>query len=179
LNTQTLRNIKLVLIGAALIFAGCVSSEETGAGDKAINPLQIFGSIDTVKEVNHSLKQKTDTSKRSAPIFKSNQDTLLASVVKKTKSTSRQKIKNEHSENPAFTVQIGAYSDASHALRVQKQAKAQFVYQPVYNRFIKSANMYRVSIGRYEDRKDALALCDSMKQKYPKEYEQCWINSIH
>jgi hypothetical protein len=180
--------VEFILLGLMMAFAGCVSSEETGAGDRAKNPVQILGSIDTARyEVNRNAAQrsKTDTAKlhyakqqRVAPKFKSNQDTVLASVVKKSKLLSRPRIKNERHEHPVFTVQIGAYSQASNALRIQKRARGQFTAQPVFNRFVKSSKMYQVSIGRYENRKDAFALCDTMKQKYPKEYNQCWVNSI-
>ena len=81
-------------------------------------------------------------------------------------------------EHPVFTVQVGAFGQVSNALRAQKKAKEHFAYQPVFNTFVKRAKLYRVSIGRYENRKDAFALYDSLKQKYPDEYKLCWINFI-
>jgi hypothetical protein len=58
------------------------------------------------------------------------------------------------------------------------KAKEYFASQPVFNTFIKRAKLYRVSIGRYENRGDAFSLCDSLKQKDPEEYRSCWINVI-
>jgi len=175
-----------------LTFVGCVSSEETGAGSRAKSPVQIFGPIDTTRRVvNRAIRQDTvsklkiDSVKntqvkkvRIAPRFRSRQDTVRASVVTKSKSLSHSLIKIIRPEHPVFTVQVGAFARVSNALRVQKKAKEHFANQPVFNIFVKRAKIYRVSIGRYENRKDAFALYDSIKQKYPDEYKLCWINFI-
>jgi len=184
--------IILFFISAALSLTGCVPSEETGAGNRAKSPVQIFGPIDTTHRVMHramnqdtTSKQKIDSVKiaqakklRVAPKFRSRQDTVRASVVTKSKSSSHPLIKIIRPEHPVFTVQVGAFGQVSNALRAQKKAKEHFVYQPVFNTFVKRAKLYRVSIGRYENRKDAFALYDSLKQKYPDEYKLCWINFI-
>jgi cell division septation protein DedD len=103
---------------------------------------------------------------------------VRASVIRKKKSFKRQYIKIERPEHPIYTVQIGAFTQASKALSTQKRAKEQFNYQPVFNKYIKKAKLYRVSIGRYENREDAFALADTMKEQYPDEYNKCWINFI-
>jgi hypothetical protein len=130
-------------------------------------------------------KQKVDSVKiaqgkkpRVAQKFRSWQDTVRASVVTKSKSASHPLIKIIRPEHPVFTVQVGAFGQVSNALRAQKKAKEHFAYQPVFNTFVKRAKLYRISIGRYENRKDAFALYDSLKQKYPGEYKLCWINFI-
>jgi cell division protein FtsN len=175
-----------------LLLAGCVPSEETGAGNRAKSPVQILGPIDTTHRVMHravlqdsTSKIKNDSAKiaqlkktRIAPKFKSRQDTVRASVVTRSKSSSHPFIKIVRPEHPMFTVQVGAFSQVSNALRAQKRAKEHFAYQPVFNTFVKRAKLYRVSIGRYENRNDAVALCDSLKQQYPRECRQCWINFI-
>lgn len=192
-KTNVLNKHFLIILFAVtiLMLVGCISSEETGAGSRAKSPVQIFGPIDTTRRaVNRAIKQDTVSKKidsvkntqvkkvRIAPRFRSRQDTVRASVVTKSKSLSHSLIKIVRPEHPVFTVQVGAFALVSNALRVQKKAKEHFANQPVFNIFIKSAKIYRVSIGRYENRKDALALYDSLKQKYPDEYKLCWINFI-
>jgi Sporulation related domain. len=170
---------------------GCVSSEETGAGNRAKSPVQIFGPIDTMHHVGgQDMKQDSmlnsknnsklfsDKSVRVAPKFKSKQDTVRASVIKKIKSSAHPHIIIERPEHPIYTVQIGAFAQASNALRTQKKAKERFTQQPVFNKYVKSAKLYRVSVGRYEDRKNAFALADTMKEHYSEEYNRCWINFI-
>ena len=170
---------------------GCVSSEETGTGDRAKSPVQIFGSIDTTHHVSgQDMKQDStlnsknnsklfsEKSSRVAPKFKSKQDTVQASVIKKIKSSAHPHIIIERPEHPIYTVQIGAFAYASNALRTQKRAKERFTHQPVFNKYVKSAKLYRVSVGRYEDRKNAFALADTMKEQYSEEYNRCWINFI-
>jgi len=181
-----------MVFGVVFVLAGCVPSEETGAGHRSQSPVQIFGPIDTThRVVRRPMKQDTvstrtmDTVKtallkktRVAPKFRSRQDTVRASMVTRSKLFAHQAIKVIRPEHPVYTIQVGAFGKVSNALRAQKKAKEHFAFQPVYNTFIKRAKLYRVSIGRYEDRKDAYALYDSLKQKYPDEYKLCWINFI-
>jgi len=174
-----------MFICVVMTLVGCISSEETGAGDRAKNPVQIFNTIDTThREVNRnaasqskydSTKLAAQTSLRVASKFKSKQDTVRAAIIKRSKPFSHTHVRIER---PVFSVQIGTFSQASNALRAQKRAKELFAYQPVFNHFIKSSNLYRVSIGKYEERENASALLDTMKQTYPKEYNKCWINLI-
>jgi septal ring-binding cell division protein DamX len=182
----------MALWGVLFSLIGCVSSEETGAGDRAKTPVQIFGPIDTTRhrvrrEVRSDTlaKPKIDSTKltaakkpRVAPKFKSRQDTVRASVVVKSKPSSLRRIKIERPEHPFYTVQIGAFGRVANALRAQKKAKERFIDQPVFNNYVKGAKVYRVSIGRYENRKEAFALSDTMKLKFSQEYRQCWINFI-
>lgn len=177
---------------AIFVFAGCISSEGTGGGDHARTPVQILGPIDTTRHFIHRVV-KQDTAKspnakikafptrnslKTAPKFKSKQDTLKASVVVKKKPAARVSLPIDRSGHAGFTVQIGAFSGASNALRAQKNAKSRFAKQPVFNKYIAKAKMYRVSIGKFEDRKDAFAFRDEMKKQFPKEYTQCWINFL-
>lgn len=189
---QRFLSVILFLIASVIVFASCVPSEETGAGNRAKSPVQIFGPIDTTHHIvrkamiqdttsrskNDSVKIAQEKKPRVAPKFKSRQDTVRASVVTRSKSSSHPLIKIIRPEHPVFTVQIGAFSQVSNALGAQKKAKEHFAYQPVFNIFVKHAKLYRVSIGRYENRRDAIALCDSLKQKNPDEYKLCWINFI-
>jgi hypothetical protein len=186
---QRFLTIILFFAGSVLMLVSCVPSEETGG---AKSPVQIFGPIDTTHRVMHKGMNQDTTSKlkndsvnialvkkpRVAPKFKSRQDTVRASVVTRSKSSSHPLIKIIRPEHPVFTVQVGAFGQVSNALRAQKKAKEHFAYQPVFNIYVKRAKLYRVSIGRYEERRDALALCDSLKQQYPGEYKLCWINFI-
>jgi hypothetical protein len=183
--------VNVLFLGIVLLLIGCVSSEETGAGNRAKSPVQIFGSIDTTHRAGGlDIKQDSllssknypnlllDKSPRVAPKFKSKQDTVRASMIKKMKSSAHPYIKIERPEHPIYTVQIGAFAQASNALRTQKKAKGRFTAQPVFNKYVKNAKLYRVSVGRYEDRKNAFALADTMKEQYFEEYNKCWINFI-
>jgi len=183
--------VSVLLLGMAFSLMGCVSSEETGAGNRARSPVQIFGSIDTMHHgggqdmkqdpalnSKNNLKLFSDKSVRVAPKFKSKQDTVQASVIKKMKSSAHPHIIIDHPEHPIYTVQIGAFAQASNALKTQKKAKERFTHQPVFNKYVKNARLYRVSVGRYEDRKNAFALADTMKEQYSKEYNKCWINFL-
>lgn len=182
----------ILLFGGALAaLTGCISSEESGAGNKARTPVQVFGPIDTTrhqagtdvqnggtKAPHDSVKLAAKKKGRVAPRFKSKQDTVRASLVVKSKSSPTARANIERPEHPVFTIQIGAFGRASNALRAQKKARVRFADQPVFNNYVKNAKLYRVSVGRYEDRQDAFALRDKIKRTFPQEYSQCWINYI-
>ncbi len=183
--------VSALFLGMVFSLIGCISSEETGAGNRAKSPVQIFGTIDTTYRVDgQNLKQDSlvnsknnsklfpKTSSRIAPKFKSKQDTVRAWMIKKIKSSTHLHIRIERPEHPIYTVQIGAFAQASNALRTQKKAKERFTHHPVFNKYVKSAKLYRVSVGRYKDRENAFALADTMKEHYLKDYNQCWINFI-
>lgn len=184
------RCILLLPAVTVFIFCGCVSSEETGAGDRAVSPVRVPGTMDTAhasidRNINMDTGNKlnnavdyTDPSLRIAPKLRTKQDTVRASMIRKKKPSVRPRITIERPEHPVYTVQIGAFAQASKALNTQKTAKDRFAHQPVFNKYIKNAKMYRVSIGRYENREDAFALADTMKLQYPDEYNKCWINFI-
>jgi cell division septation protein DedD len=190
-NQRFLQNILFFVI-ALFFLGGCVPSEETGSGNRAKSPVQIFGPIDTTHRVTHRTINQDTTSElkidsvkiaqqkkpRVAPKFRSRQDTVRASVITRSKSSAHSLVPIIRPEHPVFTVQVGAFNQVSNALRAQKKAKGRFAYQPVFNTFLKRAKLYRVSVGRYENRKDAIALQDSLQLKYPAEYKLCWINFI-
>lgn len=182
----------LVFASATASLIGCVSSEESGASNKARMPIRNLGPLDTThrvvlqearkdtikKSLADSIKLASKKAVRVAPRFRSKQDTVHASVIMKSKSLTHSRVKIERPEHPVFTIQIGAFGRASNALRAQRRAKERFSDQPVFNNYVKSVKLYRVSVGRYEDRQDAFALRERIKKTFPQEYSQCWINFI-
>ncbi len=181
--------IILLAFGFCLQNINCVSSEETGAGDRARSPVHTVKPVDTTRrfverKIITDTTQKIDAEnfggqkqERIPPKFKSKQDTIRASMVTKKKNIANL-IQIEIPENPFYTVQIGAFAQMSNALQAHKKAKERFTYQPVFNNYLEKANIYRVSVGRYEERKDAFSLRDTLKRLYPTDYYQCWINYI-
>lgn len=107
-----------------------------------------------------------------------NQDTVVASVTKQSKGAARSKAAADSGIARSYTVQIGAFTDPQHAVRAQRLAKEHFSDYPVFNQFEASLKLYRVSIGKFESRDDAAALLKAMTKLYPKDYAECWVNSI-
>jgi cell division septation protein DedD len=172
--------VSILFSVGSIFFTGCVSSGGSEGEAKALSPVKMEASSDTtLDELKPDIQDMQDGEQvKAAPGFTSMQDTLLASVVKKSKSSRGPKKMKENAESPVYTIQIGAYTRAANALRMQKRAKEQFASQPVYSEYDKVAQIYRVNIGRYRNREDVIALFDSIKQKFPEEYKQCWVNLI-
>jgi cell division septation protein DedD len=170
------------------LLAGCISSEGTGSGGgkSTEGPEKSVGPIDTSKSVAPaaaSAKTKSVASRDKRPERKTakltaKQDTVKASLVKKSKSPARPLPKIERPANPAFTVQIGAFIQPNNALRNQKTAKSRFPKYPVYSNFDSRSKFYRVSVGKFMTRSEALALRREILKRFSKEYPSCWVNYI-
>lgn len=183
-------NVRRIAVVAAFLsasfLAGCVSTEGTGStgGSSKEGPERSVEPIDTAKApvVSTAPVQKQagkTTTRRSSPStkFTAKQDTVKASLVRKSKPSFRLP-KIERPANPAFTVQIGAFLSPNNALRNQKAAKSRFSKHPVFSNFDRQSKFYRVSVGKFMTRQEALVLRKEILKKYPKEYAGCWVNYI-
>jgi len=162
-------------------FASCVSSEETGSGgSRAVVPQQTVVPIDTqairIRAEAKASREKTRPVKnRSGARFQSKQDTVKASLTKKSKQTVRAVVRPE---NPAYTIQIGSFSNAQNALRMQKATKERLGKQVVLNNFGAADKLYRVSVGKFDTRKEASSLRKELLEKFPMYFSGCWVNYI-
>jgi len=167
------------------LLTGCISSEGTSPGGKSKEgPQQSLGPIDTSRAraiPNVAVQKKatgTQTKRASRSTkFTAKQDTLKASLVRKTKPVQHPP-SIERPANPAFTVQIGAFQLPKNALRNQKLAKNRFPKYSVYSNYYSKSKYYRVSIGKFMTRSEASALRQQIMKKYPKDYSACWVNYI-
>ena len=185
--TRNARRFTVVVsILGASIFAGCVSTEGTGStgGSSKEGPERSMAPIDTARvpvvskaPVNKQAgKTITKRAARSTK-FTARQDTVKASLIRKSKP-SFQLPKIERPANPAFTVQVGAFLRPNNALRNQKIAKTRFPRNPVFSNFDRRSKFYRLSVGKFMTRKEALTFRKEILRKYPKEYAACWVNYI-
>lgn len=166
-----------IALVAALLLAGCVSSEEAGSGKKLATPVTTQDLSDSARARVNSLR-KADSLRAKRAGFTSQHDTLVASVMRTTKSGPRAIKPIERPVNPAYTVQVGAFARTAHALRAQKLAKDRFVDLPIFNTFESFDKLYRVRIGKFDTRLQADSLRKSMLKQYPNDYTDSWINYI-
>jgi hypothetical protein len=165
----------------ALMFllSACVSSEETGTGKRAEAPLSTQAGADSA-----SLLAQADSLARADSLrskrgrFTSKQDTVTASIVRRSKFSSRAIKPIQRPANPAYTVQIGAFARTKHALQAQKLAKERFTDLPIFNSFEPFDKLYRVSVGKFDTRFQADSLRKSMIKQFPQDYPDAWINYV-
>jgi len=169
--------IPAALLCACLLLGGCVSSEETGTGKKVGAPVQSQAVSNAERAKVDSLR-RLDSLRAKRAGFTSQHDTLVASVVKTSKSGSRAIKPIERPANPAYTVQIGAFARTAHALRAQKLAKDRFADFPIFNYFEPYDKLYRVRIGKFDTWKQADSLRKVMVKQFPSDYPDSWINYI-
>ncbi len=143
-------------------------------------PLALLACSTSEEAAQQSSRQAEADSlaRRRGTNFTTDQDTVVASVVKQSKTTTRSATSPEFDANVAYTVQIGAFVEPQNALRAQRVAKERFSEYPVFNQFEATLKLYRVSIGKFDSRDDALSLLKEMMKLYSREYMKCWINTI-
>lgn len=179
----------IITLAAALLHLHCVSSEESGAAAGRVRtPQRVRQTVrpvpaqQVVKPATDTVRVVADSSRASGivprtPTFATRQDTIQASAVRLPR-TSRLDAPIERPENPEYTIQLGAFFRADNALRAQKRARQQFSNQPIFNTYLPDIKLYRVSIGRFPNLKEAGIFLRSLKTSFPKEYSQCWINYV-
>jgi cell division septation protein DedD len=172
-----LKAISLILLAGALIFAGCVSSEEAGSGKKYGTPVETQDLSDAARARVDSLR-RADSLRAKRAGFTSQHDTLVASVMKTSKSGPRVIKPIERPADPAYTVQVGAFARTAYALRAQKLARERFAEHPIFNVFEPFDKLYRVRIGKFDTYKQADSLRKSMVKQFPDDYTDSWINYI-
>ena len=179
---QILRRIRVrfffsIALTVALVLAGCVSSEEAGSGKKLGTPVTTQDLSDAARARVDSLR-KADSLRAKRVGFTSQHDTLVASVMRTTKSGPRAIKPIERPVNPAYTVQVGAFARTSNALRAQKLAKDRYADLPIFNTFEPFDKLYRVQIGKFDTWLQADSLRRSMLKRHPNDYTGSWINYI-
>ena len=156
----------------ATIASACVSSEEAGSGKKVSEP----ESAQTPSGAQSDSLARLDSLRSKRGGFTSKQDTVLAAVVKKSRSGSRSIKPIERPANPAYTVQVGAFARTKYSLQAHKQAKERFPEFPIINYFEPYDKLYRVRVGKFDTRAQADSMRKAMVKQYPQDYSEAWIN---
>jgi cell division septation protein DedD len=177
LNLDAAKVFFTLLLVFVLTLCACVSSEETGTAKRVGAPVASQAISDSVRARVDSL-MRADSARAKRAGFTSQHDTLVASVVKTSKSSSRSIKPIERPTNPAYTVQVGAFARTDHALQAQKLARERCGDLPIFNFFEPYDKLYRVRIGKFDTRQQADSLKKWMKKQFPNEYTDSWINYI-
>jgi cell division septation protein DedD len=167
----------ILLAGFPLLLAACISSENTGTGKKIGAPVASQTVPDSVRVKVDSMMRADSLRARRAG-FTSQHDTLLASVVRTSKPGARAIKPIERPANAAYTVQIGAFARTDHALQAQKLAKDRFADIPIFNTFEAYDKLYRIRVGKFDERQQADSLRRWMTKQFPHEYSDSWVNYI-
>jgi cell division septation protein DedD len=171
-------------VAIASTVGGCISTEEMGGKTPGpqltVMPPDTFRAMEQSQPAAQAEPERPPETKKSLArqTFTTRRDTVVGSVVHKSKSPSNPPRKIERPANPAFTVQIGAFTKAPNALLFQKTAKERFADHPVFNNFNPDDKLYRVSVGKFDHRKEAAELRRELLNAFPKEYAECWVNYI-
>jgi cell division septation protein DedD len=165
------------LLMLVLTLFACISSEEAGTAKKVGAPVASQTISDSVRTKVDSLMQ-ADSARAKRAGFTSQHDTLVASVVKTSKSSARSIKSIERPANAAYTVQVGAFARTQHALQAQKLARERCGDLPIFNYFEPYDKLYRVRVGKFDTRQQADSLKKWMTKQFPNDYTGSWINYI-
>ncbi len=175
----------MLLLFLLAAFQACISSDESGGSrqDPVVRePAAAQSGAPSAQQPNASGLPQQDGQKQKAQArgskLTSKQDTVTASVTRSAKSPSRSSKNIKKPSNPAYTVQVGAFKKAQNALACQKRAKERFPRNSVHNNFDPGTKLYRVSVGKFTTRMEAVVLRREIMRKHSKDYAQAWVNYI-
>jgi cell division protein FtsN len=76
-----------------------------------------------------------------------------------------------------YAVQIGAYENDSNAQHAEQLIAVRFS-QPVRKYFDETTKLYKVSVGSFPTKDQALEFRKLLNEKYPGEYQDAWIVEV-
>jgi cell division protein FtsN len=76
-----------------------------------------------------------------------------------------------------YAVQIGAFDIDANAIRAEETIKGRFA-QPVRKTYDEMTKLYKVSIGSFSTKDEALEFRKTLNEKYPGEYNDAWIVEV-
>jgi cell division septation protein DedD len=76
-----------------------------------------------------------------------------------------------------YAVQIGAYENDTNAQHAEQLIRARFT-QPVRKYFDETTRLYKVSVGSFPTKDQALEFRKLLNEKYPGEYQDAWIVEV-
>jgi cell division septation protein DedD len=76
-----------------------------------------------------------------------------------------------------YGVQIGAYENDANAQHAEQLIRARFT-QPVRRYFDETTKLYKVSVGSFPTKDQALEFRKLLNEKYPGEYQDAWIVEV-
>ncbi len=165
-------------VGALLALGGCSAAEETASDQSDQKPMPTEGSPLGVFRPTQSATPDTIGRTGRAAQLTSKQDTLAASVVQFSRSSASPTSVSAGDFVTAFTIQIGAFADASNALTLLKKTKERVGEIPVLNRFEPRDRLYRVSIGLFETREGAIAFQQILIKTHGTDFKDSWVSQI-
>lgn len=161
------------------VFIGCIISENPGGHERSSTPINETAASETTRTLPNVPPATPPSIPPSSPSFQALHDTVRTAVIIEHSSKPIQTGEQSSDIRGVFyTIQVGAYNDASNALRCQRIAKERFPDQQVLNEYDETAKLYRVSIGQFPSRESATVFLQQLQRRFPQEYRQCWIKQV-
>jgi cell division septation protein DedD len=147
-----------VALALVLYIGGCTASEEAEQGEG----VEQEAPAPTQPEAKTTVKE----------------DTTEVKVVPPAKAEPKQEMKPAPTTPVAlYAVQIGAFESEANASRAEETIKARFTY-PVRKNFDETTKLYKVSVGSFSTKDQALEFRKMLSEKYPGEYMDAWIVEV-
>jgi cell division septation protein DedD len=145
-----MRNLLLTLVSLSLVsyWAGCKASEET--------------------EQEEGVGEETMMKK----------DTAEVKVVAPSKAEPESGTQPAASTAMVFAVQVGAFESAENANRMEQSAKSRFSTMQVRKFYDQVTKLYKVAVGSFLTKDEALEFRKNLGVKYPGEYNDAWIIEV-
>jgi cell division septation protein DedD len=141
-----------------LYVGGCTASEET--------------------EQEEGVKEEAPAPAQPATQTTMKKDTAEVKVVPPANVQPEQEMKPAPAPSVIlYAVQIGAFENEVNASRAEQTVKARFTH-PVRKYYDETTKLYKVSVGSFSTKDQALEFRKLLNEKYPGEYQDAWIVEI-
>ncbi len=156
------------------MWVGCSSTEESIDDEYLIESLQYDTTSVDISPAESDTKP-AEPSVSSSRQFSVKADTVdVQSKKKQGKNSSSISVKAS-APKKFYTVEVGAFRLQSNIKRHQNQLIKRFNL-PVRVLFDSSITLTRICVGTFSTKKIATAFMNTMKEKYPKDYPDLWVN---
>ncbi len=126
---------------------------------------------------NNEDNDTSDSESNVPPEFQAAYDTVKARII----DIQHNNVVPIQSNTPMFgpyVIQVGAFSDAANALRVQKMTQERYSNYQIHNQYDTTAQIYRVYIGSFESKEKADNFLKSIQREFPTDYNKCFVRQI-
>ncbi|MCX7984559.1 MAG: SPOR domain-containing protein [Bacteroidetes bacterium] len=167
----------IVFVFIAWTLQSCVLSEHQSGHERSsllVNELR----SDTVQQPNKTGENTLPLQSQSPPLHTVHDTVHATTVVEYSSNSILSSANTTKAESIFYTIQVGAYGDASNALRCQKITKERFPTYQVFNDYDGVTKIYRISVGQFSTKDSAFIFLKQLQQQYPREYRECWVKQL-
>jgi cell division septation protein DedD len=166
-------------IACIVLLPGCGSSEATKE-----SRLPLSDTSKNAQKPTPSSAASVCAAEPKKEGFTAHSDTIVAQIVsqksgeEKRSATARANVPSPPPKGKYFVLQLGAFQQSANATRIGELFKKRSS-QPVNLLFDPAVKMYRIMVGNFATKEEAMAFQAQLKKDFPKDYDESWVAEMN